>query len=142
MQSLLQDLIGNVTSVIDMAVCNCANCGVTFAIPEKMEKRLRNNHETFYCPSGHTNYFPSKSEAEKIKEQAEREKRNLEAQLKNAQESKEYWNRQYKSMRQDAIVLKGQKTKLVNRIKNGVCPCCNRTFKDLAEHMKKQHPEL
>lgn len=28
------------------------------------------------------------------------------------------------------------------RIRNGVCPCCNRSFKDVHRHMKSQHPEF
>jgi len=36
---------------------------------------------------------------------------------------------------------KAAKTRIKNRIGNGVCPCCNRTFKDLASHMKCKHPE-
>lgn len=35
---------------------------------------------------------------------------------------------------------KAAKTRLKNRAKAGVCPCCNRTFKQLAAHMKTQHP--
>jgi hypothetical protein len=27
------------------------------------------------------------------------------------------------------------------RVGNGVCPCCNRTFEDLARHMKVKHRE-
>jgi hypothetical protein len=25
-------------------------------------------------------------------------------------------------------------------VKHGVCPCCKRTFENLARHMKGQHP--
>ena len=27
------------------------------------------------------------------------------------------------------------------RVAHGVCPCCNRTFKQLARHMKTKHPD-
>ena len=40
-----------------------------------------------------------------------------------------------------ARAQKAAKTKLIKRIKNGICPCCNRTFKQLAAHMKNKHPE-
>lgn len=36
---------------------------------------------------------------------------------------------------------KGQATKLRKRAANGVCPCCNRTFVQLARHMATQHPD-
>lgn len=32
-------------------------------------------------------------------------------------------------------------SKLKLRAANGVCPCCNRTFKQLAAHMSSQHPK-
>jgi hypothetical protein len=28
------------------------------------------------------------------------------------------------------------------KAKAGVCPCCNRTFKQLADHMKVKHPDF
>ena len=37
---------------------------------------------------------------------------------------------------------KAAKTRLKNRVASGVCPCCNRTFKQLAAHMSRQHPEF
>lgn len=33
-----------------------------------------------------------------------------------------------------------QLTKTRKRIANGVCPCCHRTFQNLARHMAGQHP--
>jgi hypothetical protein len=35
---------------------------------------------------------------------------------------------------------RGQVTKIKNRVGHGVCPCCNRTFENLARHMGAQHP--
>lgn len=29
----------------------------------------------------------------------------------------------------------------MKRVGNGVCPCCNRTFANLARHMKTKHPK-
>lgn len=41
-----------------------------------------------------------------------------------------------------ASALKGVATRMRNRAAAGVCPCCNRTFSQLATHMKKQHPDF
>lgn len=35
---------------------------------------------------------------------------------------------------------KAAKTRIKNRIARGVCPCCKRTFQNLAAHMQTQHP--
>jgi hypothetical protein len=32
-------------------------------------------------------------------------------------------------------------TRIKKRVAAGVCPCCNRSFKDLARHMAGQHPD-
>lgn len=37
---------------------------------------------------------------------------------------------------------KGQNTRLKNRIAAGVCPCCNRSFQNVARHMAGQHPDF
>lgn len=31
--------------------------------------------------------------------------------------------------------------KKLNRVSAGTCPCCNRSFKQLAAHMKNKHPD-
>lgn len=37
---------------------------------------------------------------------------------------------------------RGATKRLSNRVKNGVCPCCTRSFHNLREHMKTQHPDF
>jgi hypothetical protein len=32
--------------------------------------------------------------------------------------------------------------RLKKRASAGTCPCCSRTFANMAEHMKQKHPEL
>ncbi|WP_159103999.1 hypothetical protein [Rhodopseudomonas sp. B29] len=39
-----------------------------------------------------------------------------------------------------AAAARGQVTKIKNRVGHGVCPCCNRTFANLARHMAGEHP--
>lgn len=38
--------------------------------------------------------------------------------------------------------MKGVATRLKNRAAHGVCPCCNRTFQQLARHMSAKHPDF
>lgn len=53
---------------IQMRLCNCAACGISFAMPEAHAKRLEECHNTFYCPAGHTNYYPQKSDVEILRD--------------------------------------------------------------------------
>lgn len=44
---------------------NCANCGIEFCLPQAVEDKRREDHKTFYCPNGHSNYYPAATEKER-----------------------------------------------------------------------------
>ena len=102
----------------------CISCGVVFWMPSSLRINLKRSHNTFYCPNGHAQLYSTKSDVEKARE-AETVQRKRAARLQE-----ELWKAE-KSLK-----------RLKTRAKNGVCPCCNRTFKQLAAHMKRKHPEL
>lgn len=52
-----------------------------------------------------------------------------------------YDHRRANSAERSRNALKGVVTRTKNRISKGVCPCCNRQFKDLERHMTGQHPD-
>lgn len=108
----------------------CSSCGCTFALTDGFVGALKRSHETFYCPNGHACHWPGKSDVEKLRD----EKLLLQQRLDQANAHAKTWERQ-------AIAAKGQTTKLRKRISAGVCPCCHRTFKQLAAHMTHKHPE-
>lgn len=117
------------TTFREMDFIDCYKCGMVFAVPRQWNKNKIDNHETFYCPNGHTQHYTGKSKAEKLRirlEEAERQKRSLQGRLETSKRSHS--------------ATKGQLTKTKNRIMNGVCPCCNRSFVNLAKHMRGQHP--
>ncbi len=73
----------NVT--VNLSTCNCSECGVVYAMPCNMRERRRDNHETFYCPSGHRQHFPGESDEENLEEEnieLQEDKRKLEARVK------------------------------------------------------------
>lgn len=111
---------------VDFESVTCCNCGVPFAAPSYFFERRRQTHEWFYCPSGHQQHFTGKTDAERAKEalaeEQERHKRTL-ARLNDAQKATKKAERKLK------------------RAACGVCPCCTRTFQNLARHMKTVHPD-
>lgn len=119
------------TTSVTMVTEECCSCGVIFGIPSDLHKVLQSDPEKwFYCPSGHKQHY-SKSTEQKLREQLEAEKN------KTARRETEI------------IQLQGQLTKtgrklrkIEKRVAHGVCPCCNRTFQDLQNHMKTKHPEF
>ena len=43
---------------------------------------------------------------------------------------------------EQARIKAEKETKRLKRLASGgVCPCCNRTFSNMARHMRSQHPE-
>lgn len=116
----------------------CANCNMAFGLSVQFEQDRRTDHATFYCPLGHSNYFPGKSEAEKLREQLAEKERTLEwerSQKRYAQA--ESIARFHKLNATKAVVTKIKKK--LARVENGVCPECNRTFANVARHMQTQH---
>jgi len=116
---------------------HCCNCGMTFGIIEDFYNQRRNDHKMFYCPAGHPQYYNGKSEAEKLKEQLQLEIKDKEWYVKRVESLHTNLTKSNHQVR----AQKAAKTRLANRVKNGVCPCCTRTFSNLANHMKTKHPE-
>lgn len=108
----------------------CPTCHVLHGIPLSLRQRaLDNPGKSVYCPNGHSWYFTGKSEADRLREQ-------LNAVRSDANHQRERRQR----LERRLIAAKGQQTRLRRRIAAGVCPCCKRTFQDLARHMAGQHP--
>lgn len=112
-------------------VIACASCGTSFAMQEDLEAHRREDHKTFYCPNGHTQYFPGKSELEKTKE-------NLKWERDRAARLLAERDQISASLR----TTKGHVTRLRNRATAGECPFgCGRRFAGLTEHIAKVHPD-
>ena len=62
-------LINDFTANLAFKVLDCAHCGIQFAITKDFDRRRREDHETFYCPKGHDQYFPQENEKERLKRQ-------------------------------------------------------------------------
>ena len=114
----------------ELRVLECGKCGIAFAVPPEWLKARKGDHSTFYCPNGHPRYFPGESDAEKLQRRLDFEKQRREA----AERDADY-------QRNRARAQKAAKTRLEKRIAAGVCPCCKRSFENLANHMRDKHPD-
>jgi hypothetical protein len=112
----------------------CWKCGVTIVMPQHFYKSRQNDHESFYCVNGHSGAFQGKTETEKKLEAAESQLEWSRAEAKRAKEAQVVAERK-------ASAARGEVTRIKNRVANGVCPCCNRTFQNLMRHMHTKHPE-
>ena len=116
----------------------CYRCGVTFGLTANYSKNRRDDHQSFYCPNGHSQAYLGKSDAEKERERAEL----LERQLATKNRQIANLDEDVRSARASLRATKGQLTKSKKRAANGVCPCCNRSFANVQRHVKGQHPEF
>jgi hypothetical protein len=116
---------------------DCPECGVTYGLGLNFIESRKEDEGTWYCPNGHPRYYPKQSTEHKLREELAEQKRRTQAERDYASRERE---RRLVAERQRAAA-KGQVTKIKNRIANGVCPCCNRTFQNVARHMASQHPD-
>jgi hypothetical protein len=107
--------------------CQCSECAIRFLVPEAWRKERHADHRNFYCPNGHSQYYPQKSEAEVLREELDRTRKDLGARLSEANERANKAESEAKRVRQ--------------RVRGGVCPCCKRNFHALRRHMASKHPE-
>lgn len=124
------------TERMQMVVEYCYSCGVPFGMTTDFRRiKLDNRHDPrkneFYCPNGHGQIYTGKTEEQRQRERAER----LAAKLTHTED-------QLQATEARRRAEKGAKTKMRNRIKNGVCIECKRSFPDLKAHMDTKHPEV
>ena len=126
----------NIGTVV-LQIASCCSCGVIFALTADLDKRRREDHGYFYCPNGHSQHYAGKTEAQKLREQLEA----VERQRDRAQARGDSWRDQAHAAERSARAVKGHLTRLRRRIANGVCPCCQRSFANVRQHIAGQHPE-
>jgi hypothetical protein len=102
-------------------------CGIHLAVPDNLLRFAKNHKDhSIYCPIGHKFIFTESFE-EKLEEELRRHRATRDL-LKQEERSH--------------TATRGHLTRQRARAKEGVCPCCNRTFKQLAAHMKNKHPDF
>lgn len=110
--------------------CN-TDCGISFAVPAWWYRGKLENHSWWYCPNGHHQHFPAETALEK----AWRERDIAKQQVARAeQEAATATRRAEKAEREQRLAKK--------RTAAGTCPCCQRTFANMATHMKREHPQF
>lgn len=120
----------DVQMVLDYTTC--CECGVHIIMDAEHMKQLRRDHSWFYCLNGHNQHFTGKTDADRLRDvEQELERERLRRQTAAAE-------RDHQERRVRAY--KGKLTTIKKRVAHGVCPCCKRTFKNLANHMQEKHP--
>jgi len=126
----------SINATVALITEECCNCHMVFAVPRDFYEQARNNTEVwFYCPRGHQQHY-SKSRLAELQEEVNREKdfrQQAERRAREiAKERDHHWTERKK--------LKTRHTHLIQRVKNGVCPCCHRSFVNMQRHIASEHP--
>ena len=110
-----------------LVTTTCIKCGCVYGLPKTLydsHVRLGGFHS---CPNGHCQ-GRVEGEEKKARKCAESklaiEKTNHDQTKSALKESEE------------------KRSRIEKRIRNGVCPCCNRQFKNVHRHMKSKHPDF
>lgn len=120
---------------------DCITCFIRFGVPQGFTNRRQQDKASFYCPNGHSMAY-TESDLDRMRRERDRLKQDaarLEEEKRAALNAANAQLERAHAAERRASAARGQVTKLKNRAANGVCPCCNRTFADLAAHMKTKH---
>ena len=120
-----------------LTIIECGDCHIPFAIPDNLYRARLKDGRDFHCPNGHAIHY---YETDNMKLRKENER--LERRLANAREDQRIAEVDALTARRKAAAAKGVLTKARKRQAHGVCPCCNRTFPNVARHMASKHPNL
>lgn len=115
----------------------CPICGVNYGLDKDFDDHRLNGAKSndgcplnWYCPNGHSLVYRD-SEADKLRRERD--------QLKQQQARLED---EARAARERAAKAEAATKRLKKRASAGTCPCCQRTFSNMATHMKRQHPEF
>jgi hypothetical protein len=124
--------MSTITYVGKLVTTSCW-CGIHMAIPDDLYSIAnRNKGKTVWCPLGHQFIFSNT-----VEEQLAEAKRETARARQRESAVRDLLTHEENSHRS----TRGHLTRQKRRIAAGVCPCCNRTFRDLARHMEGQHPD-
>jgi hypothetical protein len=111
---------------VELTQFNCGICGGTYAINERYRRHKQEHSGFWHCPYCQGSWGYGKGEIDQVKEALEAERRRLQAALSRENEER---------------AAKEKLARKLKRVHAGVCPECNRSFQNLAQHMKERHDQ-
>ena len=121
----------------NLTLTHCPSCGVAFAYPDRLDRKFREYGESFYCPSGHPQSY-TKSEVQRLREQLEAAQKEANAALTREQVERD----QRLAAERERDKEKRASKRIKRRAAAGLCPCCNRSFENVKQHLATKHPEF
>jgi len=120
--------------IVDMLYFECWSCGIPFGISRAFHASVKSSNGSFRCPKGCLLGL-GKSKEQVLREEKDALQRQLQAQLNQETHARLVAEKAART----AIAAK---RKVERRIAHGVCPCCNKTFADISNHMLTEHKDF
>lgn len=122
-----------------LKVVNCYACAGTYAMSSQFLDTRTYDGKGWTCPYCKAPTIYGTSEKDELKKQLARQKESTTYQRRE----KEKYLQQRNTLERSRNGMKGvlvREQKKLARVRRGVCPCCNRHFKNVQRHMDSQHP--
>jgi hypothetical protein len=115
----------------EVYTCCHPACGIRFAMSAAYVRDRRKDHQWWHCPNGHLQHFDQESKEER-----------LQRELQVAQQQMARIEDERREAERREAAAKREVARVVKRAHAGVCPCCQRSFANVARHMKMKHPNI
>jgi hypothetical protein len=122
-------MIVQTTVLIDAHTCG--ECGITFGMDQLFIKERKKDKRIWYCPNGHIRIFVGKSHEQKLSE--------ARADANAARHQAEQTLKQNARLATDLMNKAKELRTIKRRSAAGLCTKCNRSFKQLRDHMASKH---
>ncbi len=126
----------------NLVTIRCFSCQTEFAMDEALYDARYADHRNFWCPNGHDQHFIGKTEDQRKIAQLEAERDAAKRDAESQRRSREWAERTARGANVKAGKARAALRRLNHRVNCGVCPHCQRTFKQLAAHMKTKHADV
>jgi len=126
--------VRNTSVIITITGIDCSVCGMTYGLDEDFRQRRLSDGKTWWCPNGHTQHFVGETDEQKVK--------RLEKSLDRANSATRAARDQADAAERRRRAMKGQVTRLKNKIAKGLCPVCGQEFPEVRDHMANEHPDF
>lgn len=119
------------TESVTLERVNCGKCGGVFALNNEYMRYQRASAGEYHCPYCRMRWIWTQSEADQLRNQLSEKCKEVTASKCEAMRERQ--------LREEEEVLRMKAERKLKRVDRGVCPCCNRTFSNLARHMATKH---
>ncbi len=124
---------------VSLTEVNCGKCGGVYAINERLRQQREEEGGGWYCPYCRVGWgYFNDNENARLKKELEQQKKRIEW----ARNAERIAKERAEEAERRRVAQKAATTRLRNRAKAGICPCCSRYFKQLKAHMDRQHPDF